>query len=354
MTIRLRARAALLGLVAGAAGLINLFGLVSSGVAQGVAFPPPRIAFQISTGSTTGTYFPVGQMLAQLLSHPPGLGRCQAAYVCGPAGLIVSARASEGSIANVIAVNSGNVSSGIAQADVVALAVTGKEEFRRSGPARQLRVIANLYGEDIHLLAAKSANIRSVSDLRGKRVALSTVGSGTISTARAILAAYRLSERSILANYDTGDRAIDLLQSGLLDAMFYVGGAPANLIEQLLDEGIAVLVPINGEGRMRLLARQPHLYAHTIVQGTYSGAGDVETIAVDALWITGVSQPETLIYGVVRSLFNPVNRAALDVERVGPHFIELEHAAGAATAPLHPGAVRYFEEAGVVGPQRQR
>jgi len=343
---------AFLSLVAGAVAAFGLLAFSAKSIAQAID-APQRIAFQIATGSTTGSYFPVGQVLADLLSHPPGVGRCQTADVCGPAGLIVSTRASEGSIANVIAVNAGNVSSGIAQTDVVAMAVAGKGPFAKSGPAKQLRVIANLYGEDVHLLAAKDSNIKSVADLRGKRVSLSSEGSGTINTARAILAAFRLSERSVVPNYDSGEKATDLLQAGKLDAVFYVGGTPVNLIEQLLDEGVATLVPINGDGRTRLLRAQPHLYAHTIPLGSYTGAGEVETVAVDALWITDASQPDALIYGVVRSLFNPANRASLNAERVGAHFVELESAARGFTAPLHPGAARFFMEMGALDPQPQ-
>jgi TRAP transporter TAXI family solute receptor len=342
-----RRHVAFLSLVAGTVAAVAF--LASAAIAQNIE-APQRVAFQISTGSTTGSYFPVGQLLADLLSHPPGVGRCQAADVCGPAGLIVSTRASEGSIANVTAVKSGNVSSGIAQTDVVALAVAGKGAFAKAGPSKQLRVIANLYGEDVHLLAAKNANIKSVSDLRGKRVSLSSEGSGTITTARAILAAFRLSERSITPNYDSSEKATELLQSGKLDAMFYVGGTPVNLIQQLLDEGVATLVPITGDGRTRLLRAQPHLYAHAIPQGAYTGAGEIETVAVDALWITDASQPDNLIYGVVKSLFNPANRAALNNERVGAHFIELASAAKGATAPLHPGAARFYMEMGVLDP----
>ena len=342
-------RHTLFGLVAGGIAALGLVAFAATGIAQSID-SPQRIAFQISTGSTTGSYFPVGQLLAQLLSHPPGVGRCQTADVCGPAGLIVSTRASEGSISNVTAVNSGNVTSGIAQTDVVALAVAGKGAFTKTGPARQLRVIATLYGEDLHLLAAKNANIKSVADLRGKRVSLSSEGSGTISTARAVLAAYRLTERTITPNYDSGERATDLLQSGRIDAMFYVGGTPASLIEQLLDEGVAVLVPITGEPRTRLLRAQPHLYAHTIPQGTYSGTDNVDTVAVDALWVTDASQPDSLIYGVAKSLFNPANRNTLNAERVGAHFLELASAAKGATAPLHPGAARYYMEMGVLEP----
>jgi TRAP transporter TAXI family solute receptor len=339
-----------LGLAGGTVLVLGLLLTLGARVAAQGFEPPQRIAFQISTGSTSGTYFPVGQLLAQLLSHPPGVGRCETVAVCGPTGLIVSARASEGSVANVNAVDSGSVSSGLAQADVVALAVAGQGPFRKTGPAKQLRVIANLYGEDVHLIATKSSKIKSVADLKGKRVSLSTEGSGTIITARAILTAYRLSEKSIVPNYDSAEKATDLLQSGKLDAIFYVGGTPVNLIQQILDENVAVLIPIDGDGRKRLLARQPYLSAHVIAQGTYSGAPGVDTVSVDALWITDASEPETLIYGILKGLYNPANRAALMAERVGTHFIELDTAANNATAPLHPGSARYFTEAGVLKP----
>ena len=311
--------------------------------------PPPRISFQISTGSTTGTYFPLGQRLAQLLSHPPGVGRCEAVDTCGPAGLIVTTRASEGSIANLIAVNSGMVDSGLAQTDVVSMAVSGQGPFRRNGPARQLRVIANLYGEDVHLLAAKDAKIASVADLKGKRVSLSTEGSGTINTVRAIISAYRLTERMLVPNYNSAEKAIDLLQNGMLDAIFFVGGTPVNLVEQLLDEGVAVLVPIDGAGRQRLLMREPSLSAHVIPDGTYTGASAIETVSVDALWVTDAAQPEALIYGIVKALFNPANRAALDTEKLGTHFIEINSAIN-TSATLHPGAARFYSEAGVLKP----
>lgn len=287
--------------------------------------------------------------MAQLLSHPPGVGRCESAAVCGPAGLIVSTRATEGSVANVIAVNAGMTNSGLAQADTVALAVAGKGSFGKPGPARALRVIADLYGEDVHLLAAKDAKIAGVGDLRGKRVSVSTEGSGTIITARSILSAYRLTERNFVPNYDPADKAIDLLQDGKLDAIFFVGGTPVSLVAQLIEEGVAALVPIDGAGREILLAREPYLSAHTIAQGTYGSAPAVDTVMVDALWITDDSQPEALIYAMVKALFNPANRNVLDTNRVGAHFFD-PAAAAWVKMPLHPGALRYYVESGLVKP----
>jgi TRAP transporter TAXI family solute receptor len=338
------------GLAAGATLALALTMMLAHRSAAQIIDNPQRVAFQISTGSTTGTYFPVGAMLAQLLSHPPGVGRCEAANICGPSGLIVSTRASQGSVANLLAVNGDMVASGIAQADVVALAVAGQGPFRKTGPMKQLRVIANLYGEDLHLIAAKNSKIRSVADLRGKRVSLSTEGSGTNVTARAVLVAYRLSDKSIIPNYDSSDKAVDLLQAGKLDALFFVGGTPVNLLEPLLDEDVAVLIPITGDGLKRLLVKEPTLSAHTIAKGTYGKAPAVDTVSVDALWITDASQPDNLIYGILKSLYNPANRGALQSGRLGSHFLELASGAKDAIAPLHPGALRFFTEAGTVKP----
>lgn len=340
------------GLAAGAVMVLSLATALAVSARAQIADYTQRISFQISTGSTTGTYFPVGNLLAMVLSHPPGVGRCEAANACGPSGLIVSTRASQGSVANVLAVNSGTVSSGLAQTDVIALAVAGQGPFRKTGPAKQLRVIANLYGEDLHLIAAKSAKIKSVADLRGKRVSLSTDGSGTNVTARAVLTAYRL-DGAVKANYDSAEKAVDLLQAGKLDALFFVGGTPVNLLQQLLDEDVAVLVPINGDGLKRLIARQPYLTVHTIPKGAYTNTPDIETVSVDALWVTDASQPDALVYGMLKALYNPANRSAIQTERLGAHFMELTSAAKDGKAPLHPGAVRFFTEAGVLKPPQK-
>ena len=212
-----------------------------AGVVAQTAELTQRISFQIATGSSTGTYFPVGALLSEVLSHPPGITRCENANACGPAGLIVSTMASQGSVSNVISVNDGMINSGLAQADVVSLAMEGKGPFRKTGPAKSLRVIADLYGEDLHLVAANRAKIDDVAQLRGKNVSLSPEGSGTIVTARAILTAYGLTEKTIKPNYDLPEKAIELLRTGKLDAFFLVGGTPIPLVEDLIADGPPIL-----------------------------------------------------------------------------------------------------------------
>ncbi len=312
---------------------------------------PQRISFEIATGSSTGTYFPVGALLSEVLSHPPGVGRCETANACGPAGLIVSTMASQGSVANVVSVNAGMINSGFAQADVVSLAMEGRGPFRKTGPAKSLRVIADLYGEDLHLVAANQSKISAVAELRGKRVSLSPEGSGTIVTARAILAAYGLSEKAIHPNYDSPEDAANLMRQGKLDAFFLVGGTPIALVQELVADGTAHLVPITGPGLKRLLRESPFLETHLIPRDAYGHSPATDSVSVDALWITDEAQPDRLIYGMLKALYNPANRAALQAARQGLHFIEASYGPKMAPAPLHTGAVRFFTEAGLLKPE---
>ena len=334
-----------------AAGLLVLVGaagaaFIGRGLAQSAT--PQRIAFQIATGSVSGKYFPMGEMLAGLLSHPPGVARCDTADVCGPPGVIVSTRASEGSTANVLSVEHGVVDSGLAQADVVAQAVEGKGAFKKIGPARNLRIIANLYPEDVHLVVSTKSRITNVAGLKGKRVSLSTKGSGTLATAEAILAAYRVPEKSIKPNYDSIDKATELLQAGKLDALFFVGGTPVHLIDSLIANKSARLVAIDGEGRKRLLAANSFFAADKIPWHAYANTPEVETVSVGALWITNSYEPSDLVYAMVKALYNSANRATLAHFNRDERFVQLDIAATGTAAPFHPGALRFYKQAGVL------
>ena len=309
-----------------------------------------RISFQILTGSTGGTYFPVGQLIAGLISHPPGVDRCESSDVCGPPGLIMSARTSDGAVANVLAVNGGSAESGLAQGDVVAEAVAGQGAFRKAGKQSQLRVIANLFPEDVHLLVARNAKISSVADLRGKRVSLGAESSGTSVTVRAILAAYGISERRLKARHDAADADAQLMQQGQIDAFFFVGGRPVALVDDLIARGIARLVPIDGKGRDRLIHAGSSFRVDVIPRGTYRGSDAVQTISVSALWVVNAKVPDTLVYGIARALYSSGNRAALLEGHRAAAAIRLETATLGLPAPLHPGAARFYREAGALRP----
>jgi uncharacterized protein len=302
----------------------------------------PRISFQIATGSTAGTFFPVGEAIAGLISHPPGVNRCETANVCGPAGLIVSARTSDGTLDNLLSVNDGGVESGLAQSDVIAAAVKGTGPFKAKGKQTHLRVIASLFSEEVHLVVSEKAKIKGLPDLRGKRVSLGLARSGVGFTAHEILSAYRVPEARLKqVSLDTPG-AIALMKQGKLDAFFAVGGVPIEGVGDLLASHTARLLPITGPARDRLTKSEPSLEIATIA---YPGQEPVPTVSTRALWIVRDSVPEPLVYGITRALFNPANREAISASHPSAREIGLNTAALMPPAALHPGAARFYAEA---------
>ena len=146
--------------------------LFLSGSFLGKAISNELTFFTIGTGGTAYTYYPVGGMIANAISKPPGSRECGKGGSCGVDGLIASAVSSRGSVDNVNAIISGLRNSGFAQSDVAYWAYTGTGTMEGKEPAKDLRTIAALFQEHIHLVALKKSNINSVKDLKGKRVSL--------------------------------------------------------------------------------------------------------------------------------------------------------------------------------------
>ena len=337
-------RAALGSVAVGLLGTVLALAVALSGKAQTVS----RVPFVIATGPTGGTYFPIGEAIAGIISHPPGVYRCERTGVCGPSGLIASARTSPGAMFNVLAVNARTVDAALAQSDVVAEGVSGHGAFRKAGRQEHVRVIAALFPEDVNIVAAKTAHVRSVTDLRGKRVGIGPDTSGTVVTARAVLSAYRLPIGRLRINNDPSDIAAEKVAKGKLDAMFFVGGAPVPLVRELLASGSATLIPIEGAKRVHLLKIAKGLKADSIPAGLYPNTGKIETVSVQAMWIVHDSIPDSTVYSLAKALFNPANHGALTGSHRSAQFIRLDSATAVLPAPLHPGAARFYSQMGAL------
>ncbi|MFL6689455.1 MAG: TAXI family TRAP transporter solute-binding subunit [Alphaproteobacteria bacterium] len=329
-------------------GLFLTLGALAAVMFAGGEASISRTAFVIATGPTGGTYFPVGEAIASILSHPPGVYRCEKADVCGPSGLIASVRTSPGAVFNVLAVNARTVDAALAQSDVVADAVAGRAAFRTAGAQTHVRVLANLFPEDVHLLAMPAAHIKSAGDLKGKRVSLGPSTSGTAVTAREVLAAFHVPLSRIRQNGDSADIAAEKLSRQELDAMFFVGGAPVPLARELLESGKAVLVPIGGSAGARALKQSHALTASIIPAGLYPRTGATQTVGVHAVLIVNDSISDATAYAILKSLFNPANRNALTGSHRSAQVIRIGTATADLPAPLHPGALRFYRALGVL------
>ncbi|WP_111429889.1 TAXI family TRAP transporter solute-binding subunit [Rhodobacteraceae bacterium DSL-40] len=324
---------------------VFLTGLAVSGVA--VAQQPQF--FRIGTGGTAGTYYPIGGLIANAISSPPGSRPCDEGGSCGVPGLIATALSANGSVANVNAIASGSLESGFSQSDVATWAQTGTGIWEGREPVEKLRAIANLYPETIHLVASADSGITSVGDLRGKTVSLDEPGSGTLVDAHIILKAYGLTEDDIKPAYLKPDQAAERMRDGAMDAFFFVGGFPAGAIAELASQDDITLVPISGPEAATVLDEYRFFAENTVPGGTYEGVdGDVTTISVGAQWVTSADQPEELIYEITKALWNENTRKLLDAGHQKGKEITIDTALDGIGIPLHPGAEKYYREAGLI------
>jgi TRAP transporter TAXI family solute receptor len=317
-------------------------------LSTGTALAHPAIAqelryFRIATGSPVGTYFPVGAALASVISNPLGSPDCKANGSCGVPGLIAVAVSTEGSIANVSAVAAHLVDSGLAQADIVFAATNGQGAFRQR-PLRNLRVIANLYPESVHVVVRKAAGIKKIRDMVGKRVSLDTPGSGTRGNAELILDIHGVSLRQVKLLEVDPAAAADMVEHDELDAFFLIAGYPAPIIEELTRSELVDILPVDGPEAVRILKRHRFFARDVIPDGTYVGIGPIETLSIGAEWIVPAEADAELIYQITRSLWNPRNRALLDGGHVKARQIRVETALAGVATPLHPGAERYYRD----------
>ncbi|WP_415184701.1 TAXI family TRAP transporter solute-binding subunit [Phaeovulum sp.] len=325
-------------------GLVMALGLTTGpAVAQDMTF------FRIGTGGTAGTYYPIGGLIANAISNPPGSRECDQGGSCGVPGLVASALAANGSVANVNAIAGGTLESGFAQSDVASWAYSGTGIWEGKPAVEKLRAIANLYPESIHLVARADAGISGVADLKGKKVSMDEPGSGTLVDARIILEGYGLSEDDVQAEFLKPDQAADRMRDGAMDAFFFVGGFPAGAIAELASQHPVTLVPIRCEEAGDTCEKYPFFASDMVPAGTYQGVDvDTPTLSVGAQWITSADQPEELIYGITKALWNENTRKQFDAGHAKGKLIRAETALAGVGIPLHPGAERFYKEAGLL------
>jgi uncharacterized protein len=303
--------------------------LALTGAAQAQQF------FRIGTGGTAGTYYPIGGMIANAVSQP---GK-----------IVVTAQASNGSLANVNAVAGGAMESGFSQSDVATWAQKGTGIFEGKTNIPDLRLIANLYPETLHVVVKKNSGIKSVAALKGKRVALDEPGSGTLVNARLILAAYGIKEADIKPEYIKPNQAADKMKDGALDAFFFVGGAPAGAIAELASSGAGIeLLPIDGPQADSLRAASPFFAPDSVPAATYKDVPAVNTLSVGAQWVTSAKADTETVYQITKALYSEAAQKALAAGHAKGKLITVQNAVKGAGIPFHPGAERFYKEAGVL------
>lgn len=318
--------------------------------------------FQIGTGASDGPYFGLGRRLAAIISRPPDAGPCEAASPCGVEGLLAVVKSSAGSVANVRAVSAGHFASALIQSTTLDEARRATGPFRGEKRFTNLRAIAGISREAVHVVASRGANIRIFGDLKGKRVAVGGKDSENADIALSILRAYGLTSRNVDILREEPERAAELMLRGQLDAFFLIAGAPDPRVVDLANRGTIDLIAIDGDAATKLVADRRDLSPLHVAADVYRLSPGFDTLAVNAVWVCNASADADLVRDLTRALFEPGNRELLPAyddmprppkkrDRAMEEAMRrgvMMNAVANLPIPIHDGAARFYREEGVL------
>lgn len=313
-------------------------GLVVSGCTQQggtTTSSVEKTKITIYTGGTSGVYFPLGSKYAELLTK----------Y-----GTVVSAEAvtSGASVANAKAIADGNAQAVILQNDVAYYAYNGLYMFD-GNPIKKLKGVAALYPETVQFVVRADSDIKSLEDLKGKKVAIGAPGSGTAVAAEQVLKAAGVWDSIEKVNQKFSEAA-QSLKLGQVDAAVIVSGIPTPAVNQIAVQTPVRVLPISDDILNKLKGEGYIFYVRQMVpKGTYNGVdADTPTVAVKAMLAVSADLPDDVVYEMTKILYEHVEDLRAVHQKA--KLISLDTALDGMSIPLHPGAIKYYEEKGLTIP----
>jgi len=304
-------------------------------VLAGTSIAQQKKFFVISTGGTGGTYYPLGGILAQALSQ-------------AVPEVVVTSQAGNASVANCNLIRDKQVESAFVQSNVAYNAYNGLEQFKDK-PAKNLRFIASLYPETIQIVARADSKIKTVKDIKGKRLVPGDRGSGTEVDTLNILGAYGYTYKDFSSvDWLSFSGGAQRLQDKQADVTFTTAGWPTAAITELAISTNIVLVPID-EAKIKDITKKYPFYSRIIIpKATYKGQEkDVPTITTMAQWVVGAEVPDEVVYKLTKALWENGAKKMAEAHSQGKN-VQPKTALAGMGIPLHPGAEKFYKEAGLI------
>jgi TRAP transporter TAXI family solute receptor len=292
----------------------------------------------IGTGGVTGVYYAVGGAVCRLLNKDRKSH-----------GIRCSVESTGGSAFNINTIKAGELDFGMAQSDVHYNAAKGLAQFKDAGPYADLRAVYSVHPEPFTVLGRKELNATKFEDFKGKRFNVGNPGSGTRASLEELIAAmgWKLSDFA-LASELKADEHGPALCDNKIDGFYYAVGHPSANIQDPTTSCGAKLVPLTGQAVAKLIAEKPYYAAATIPGGMYaSNPQPTQTYGVLATLVTSAKVPDDVVYQLVKATFDNFE----EFKKLHPAFANLkpeDMVRNGLSAPLHPGAAKYYKEKGWV------
>ena len=290
----------------------------------------------IGTGGVTGVYYAAGGAICRLVNKD----RSKHGYRC-------TVESTGGSVANINTIRAGDLDFGVAQSDWNYHGYKGTSSFEKNGAFEDLRSVFSLHPEPFTVLARADANVKSFTDLKGKRVNVGNPGSGTRASIEMLLGAldWKLSDFGLASELRADEHGAALCDNKI-DAFFYGVGHPSANIQDPVTTCGAKLVPITGPAVDKLVAENSYYAKATIPGGLYKGNDEgTQTYGVLATFVTSAKAPEDQVYTLVKAVFDNFD----EFKKLHPALAHLNPenmVKDGLSAPLHPGAAKYYKEKG--------
>jgi TRAP transporter TAXI family solute receptor len=254
--------------------------------------------------------------------------------------------ASGASVANAQLIGAGDCEFALLQNDVAYYAYTGTTLPAFQGkPVKNMGGIFTIYPELVHLVATKASGIKTVGDLKGRKVVLGPQGSGTEYNGLQVLEAYGLKVGDVQAERIDAAAASDQLKDGRVDAAFFTTGLGSAVILDNFITGKTQLVPIGGGEAQALIKKYPYYTTARVPANTYKDQAEATTVAVMAMMVARSDLPEDLVYKFTKAIFDDIKQ--FHEAHAAAKSLTLETALVGMPIPLHPGAERFYKEKGI-------
>ena len=295
----------------------------------------------IGTGGVTGVYYVVGGAVGKIVNQKKDVYN-----------LRVTVESTGGSVFNVNAVMAGDLEFGVVQSDRQFQAVKGEKEWKDLGPQKDLRAICSFHPESVVLIAGDDTGIEKFADLKGKHVNIGNPGSGQRGNSIDAFEACGINwEKDLRAEGLKADESAKMLNDGRIDAFFYTVGHPNGSIKEATSGGSRKVhfVPIEGKCIDDLIAKYPYYAKAYIPVKHYAMARNKEdspTFAVKATFCTSAKVSDDVVYAITKAIFDNLE----ELKGLHPAFemLKKEEMLQALSAPIHPGALKYYKEAGLI------
>ncbi|SBW09538.1 TRAP transporter solute receptor, TAXI family [uncultured Alphaproteobacteria bacterium] len=290
----------------------------------------------IGTGGVTGVYYAVGGAICRLMNKD-----------YKTTGVRCSTESTGGSVFNVNAIKSGELDFGLSQSDVQYNAYEGKAQFEKDGKVADLRAVFGVHAEPLTVLARRDANVNKFEDFAGKRFNVGNPGSGTLASMEELLAAMKWTRAKFsLAAELKPDEMGPALCDNKIDGFVFTVGHPSAAIQDPTTACNAKIIPLEGAAVDAIVKAHPYYSVATIPGGMYAGNPDpVKTYGVRATVVTSAKVPDDIVYNLVKAVFDNFD----DFKKLHPAFAHLDPkdmVKAGLSAPLHPGAAKYYKEKG--------